>query len=71
MVEVKIRARLEARANINSHQNCTPKSSPGNIIASFVENAQNSIILVLFQYDFSLSFLDTIQISLIFIIEIS
>jgi hypothetical protein len=49
MVEVKIRARLEARANINSHQNCTPKSSPGNIIASFVENAQNSIILVLFQ----------------------
>jgi hypothetical protein len=49
MVEVKIRARLEARANINSHQNCTPKRSPGNIIASFVEKAQNSIILVLFQ----------------------
>jgi len=50
-VDVNINARLEARANINSHQNCLPNKSPGNIIASFVEKAQNSIILTLLQYD--------------------
>lgn len=70
MVEVKIRARLEARANINSHQNCLPNKSPGNIIISFVENAQNSIILVLFQYFFSNNWVVISHMSLGFIIFI-
>ena len=52
IVEVKIKARLDTRANINSHHHCLPNKRPGKIIASFVEKAQNSIMLVLFQYDF-------------------
>jgi len=67
-VEVSIKVRLDTRANMYNHQNCTPKRSPGKMIASFVENAQNSIILVLFQYDLCPSCLVTSTISLGFII---
>ena len=49
IVDVKTSVRLDIKANIYSHQNCTPNSRPGKIITSFVENAQNSIMLVLFQ----------------------
>jgi hypothetical protein len=48
-VDVSIKATLEARANMYSHQNCTPRISPGNIIINFVENAQNSMVFVIFQ----------------------
>jgi hypothetical protein len=51
IVDVRIKATLDAKANINNHQNCLPNRSPGNIIASLVENAQNSIMFTLFQYD--------------------
>jgi hypothetical protein len=52
IVEVNISAKLDARANINNHHHCLPNKRPGKIIASLVEKAQNSIILVLFQYFF-------------------
>lgn len=48
-VDVSIKVKLDTRANIYSHQNWTPKRSPGKMIASFVENAQNSTVLVKFQ----------------------
>jgi hypothetical protein len=48
-VDVSIKAMLETRANRYSHQNCTPRIRPGNIIINFVENAQNSIVFVMFQ----------------------
>jgi hypothetical protein len=48
-VEVNIRARLEIKANKYNHQTWTPNKSPGKMIASFVLNAQNSIVFVLFQ----------------------
>ena len=64
IVEVKIKAKLEAKANTNNHHHCLPNKRPGNIIASFVENAQNSIMLVLFQYFFSNNFFVIAQISL-------
>jgi hypothetical protein len=49
-VEVRIKARLETRANMYSHQNWIPRINPGNMIISFVENAQNSMVFVIFQY---------------------
>jgi hypothetical protein len=52
IVEVKISAKLEAKANINNHHHCLPNKRPGKIIANLVEKAKNSIILVLFQYFF-------------------
>lgn len=48
-VDDHIKAKLETNANIYSHQNCTPNINPGNIIISFVENAQNSIMFTLVQ----------------------
>lgn len=49
MVDVRTSVKLDTDANIYNHQNWTPNSRPGKIITSFVENAKNSIILVLFQ----------------------
>jgi hypothetical protein len=48
-VDVKIKAKLESNAKIYNHQNCIPNNKPGKIIISFVENAKNSIVFVLFQ----------------------
>ena len=36
-------------AKIYNHQTCIPNNNPGKIIISFVENAKNSIVFVLFQ----------------------
>jgi hypothetical protein len=49
IVDVTISAVLENRAKIYSHQNWTPKSNPGNIIAIFVPKDKASIVLTLFQ----------------------
>lgn len=48
-VDVHIKAKLEARANIYSHHHCLPNNKPGKMIEIFVINAQNSIELALFQ----------------------
>ena len=50
MVDVNIKAKLDASANIYNHHHCTPKRSPGNMIAIFVMKAQASMILVFVQY---------------------
>jgi hypothetical protein len=64
IVEVKIKAKLDAKANTNSHHHCLPNKRPGKIIANLVEKAQNSIVLVLFQYFFSNKFFVIVHISL-------
>jgi hypothetical protein len=51
MVEDQMRATLETKANIYSHHHCLPNKSPGNIMQSFVANAENSTVFALFQYD--------------------
>jgi hypothetical protein len=48
-VDDHIKARLETKANIYSHQNCLPRRSPGNIMQIFVIKAKNSTVLGLFQ----------------------
>ena len=70
IVEVNIKAVLEAKAKRYNHHHCFPNKRPGIIITNLVENAQNSIILVLFQYNFVKSCLVTVGMSLIFIIYI-
>ena len=55
-VDDQTKARLETKANIKSHQICTPKSKPGKIIIIFVAKAKNSTVLALFQY--ALLFID-------------
>lgn len=49
IVDDHIRAKLETKANINSHHHCFPNKSPGNIIQSLVIKAKNSTLLALFQ----------------------
>jgi hypothetical protein len=49
IVDVSIKARLDTSANIYNHQNCTPNSRPGNMIAILVIKAQASTIFVLVQ----------------------
>jgi len=49
IVDVKIKAKLDARANIYNHQNCTPNNRPGNMMAILVMKAQASTIFVLVQ----------------------
>jgi hypothetical protein len=48
-VELQINNILETSANIYSHQICSPKSSPGNMIISFVKKAKNSTVLAFVQ----------------------
>jgi hypothetical protein len=48
-VDVHIKAKLEARANMYNHHHCLPNNKPGKMIEIFVINAQNSIELGLFQ----------------------
>jgi hypothetical protein len=50
LVDDHINANDDISANIYSHHHCFPNSSPGNMIDSFVVNAQNSTVLGLFQY---------------------
>jgi hypothetical protein len=49
IVDVKIKAKLDARANIYNHQNCTPNNRPGNMMAILVMKAQASTMFVLVQ----------------------
>lgn len=49
MVDDHIRAKLETKANINSHHHCFPNKRPGNIMQSLVIKAKNSTLLALFQ----------------------
>ena len=48
-VDDQIKAKLDTRAKIYSHQNCLPRRRPGNIIQIFVIKAKNSTVLGLFQ----------------------
>lgn len=63
MVDVKMRARLENKANRYSHHHCFPNSKPGKMIAILVENAHASTTLTRVQYDLSNHFLDMSMMS--------
>lgn len=64
MVDVSIRAKLDASANIYNHQNCTPNNRPGNMMAILVIKAQASTIFVLVQYSRLPHFFETSTISI-------
>jgi hypothetical protein len=49
IVEVIIKAMLDARAKMYNHHHCFPKIRPGKIIEILVINAQASIVFTLFQ----------------------
>lgn len=66
IVDVNINAKEETRANIYNHHHCFSNNNPGTIMHSFVEKAQNSIELTLFQYSLEKRFFVTIAISFIF-----
>jgi hypothetical protein len=50
LVDDHIKDNDDINAKMYSHHHCFPNSSPGNMIDSFVANAQNSTVLGLFQY---------------------
>jgi hypothetical protein len=49
MVDVRIKDKLEIKANIYSHHHCLPSKRPGIIISNLVEKAKNSIVFTVLQ----------------------